>query len=204
MEFAKHQNDLRFQRKANRTIALIAIVSVLCNLLSLVVIFNTIGMDRTVIVPPSIDRSFWVSKDKASREYLEQMAAYVAWLMLDVTPSTVDWKRNALLDWVSPADHAAMKTLMDLEADRLRKTNASTSFLIQQLTADEKEQSVKVTGRLRRQINGTDVGEPQLRTYLAQFNFSGGRVHIQTFKEFENAQPGQLRVGDAGGHAAAR
>lgn len=204
MDFERHQNDLRVQRKANRTLGTVLALLGVCQLISLVVIASIVGTERTVIVPPSIDKSFWVSKDKASREYLEQMAGYVSWLMLDVTPTTVDWKRNVLLNWVSPDQHAAMKTKMDLEADRLRSNNASTSFLIQQLTADEKEQSVLVTGRLRRQINGTDVAEPETRSYLAQFQYTGGRVHIQTFKEIANVQPGQVRVGVADSSAVAR
>ena len=204
MDFERHQNDLRVQRKANRTLGAVLALLGVCQLISLVVIASIVGSERTVIVPPNIDKSFWVSKDKASREYLEQMAGYVSWLMLDVTPTTVDWKRNVLLNWVSPDQHAAMKTKMDLEADRLRTNNASTSFLIQQLTADEKEQSVLVTGRLRRQINGTDVAEPETRSYLAQFHYTGGRVHIQTFKEIANVQPGQVRVGAAGSGTVAR
>ena len=204
MDFERHQNDLRVQRKANRTLGAVLALLGVCQLISLVVIASIVGSERTVIVPPNIDKSFWVTKDRASREYLEQMAGYVSWLMLDVTPSTVDWKRNVLLTWVSPDQHAAMKTKMDLEADRLRSNNASTSFLIQQLTADEKEQSVLVTGRLRRQINGTDVAEPETRSYLAQFHFTGGRVHIRTFKEIANVQPGQVRMDIAGSDTVAR
>jgi conjugal transfer pilus assembly protein TraE len=204
MDFQRHQNDLRALRKANRTLGAGLAVLGLCLLVALGIIASLIGAERTVIVPPSIDKSFWVSKDRASREYLEQMAGYVSWLMLDVTPTTVDWKRNVLLNWVAPDQHAAMKTKMDVEADRLRSNNASTSFLIQQLTADEKDQSVLVTGRLRRQINGTDVAEPETRSYLAQFQYTGGRVHIQTFKEIANVQPGQIRARVADSSAAAR
>lgn len=195
MDFERHQNDLRVQRKANRTLGAIVALLAVCQLLSLAVIVSIVGSERTVIVPPAINRTFWVARDSASREYLEEMAGFVAWLMLDVSPSTIDWKRNVLLNWVSPDQHAAMKTKMDLEADRLRSNNASTSFLIQQFTADEKEQSVLITGRLRRQINGADVGEPETRAYLAQFKYTGGRVHIQAFKEIQNAQNGHVRMG---------
>ena len=204
MDFERHQNDLRVQRKANRTLGAVLALLGTCQLISLVVIASIVGSERTVIVPPNIDKSFWVSKDKASREYLEQMAGYVSWLMLDVTPTTVDWKRNVLLNWAAPDQHAELKTRMDLEADRLRSNNATTSFLIQQLAADETQQSVVVTGRLRRQINGTDVGEPETRSYLAQFKYAGGRVHIQSFKEILNAQPGQVRVGIADSAAVTR
>ena len=37
--------------------------------------------------------------------------------------------------------------------------------------------------RLRRQINGSDIGEPETRAYLTQFEYTGGRVHVRTFKE---------------------
>ena len=198
MDFAQHQNDLRAQRRANRVLSGIVGALSLTVLLCLVVIVSIVGSDRTVIVPPNIDRTFWVTREKASREYLEEMASYVAWLVLDVTPTTVDWKKNALLNWVAPEQHAAMKTKMDIEAERLRTNNATTFFLVQQLAADEAKQSVVVTGRLRRQINGADVTDPETRSYLAQFQYVGGRVHIQSFKEIPYAQPGQqVRVGAA-------
>ena len=86
-DFDRYQNDLRTQRRSNRTLgAIVAMLSV-CQLVALAVIVSIVGSERTVIVPPNIDRSFWVSKDKASREYLEQMAGYVTWLMLDVSPT---------------------------------------------------------------------------------------------------------------------
>ena len=197
MDFERHQNDLRMQRKSNRTLGAIVVLLSVCQLLSLAGIVSLIGSERTVIVPPNIDRTFWVTRDKASREYLEQMAGYVTWLMLDVSPSTIDWKRNVLLNYVAPDQHAAMKTKMDLEADRLRTNNAATSFLVQQFTANEKEQSVVVAGRLRRQINGADIGEPDTRAYFAQFEYAGGRVHIKTFKEIPYGQSGQVRIGSA-------
>jgi conjugal transfer pilus assembly protein TraE len=197
MDFERHQNDLRVQRKANRTLGGIVALLSLCQVLSLGVIVSIVGSERTVIVPPTIDKTFWVTRDKASPEYLEQMAGFMTWLVLDVSPSTIDWKRNVLLNYVAPDRHAALKTQMDLEADRLRSNNASTSFLIQQLTANASEQSVVVLGRLRRQINGSDIGEPETRAYLTQFEYTGGRVHVRTFKEIPYGHTGQTRLGAA-------
>ena len=145
MDFERHQNDLRVQRKANRTLGAIVALLSLCQLLSLGVIAGMVGSERTIIV----------------------------------SPSTIDWKRNVLLNYVAPDRHAAMKTLMDLEADRLRSNNASTSFLIQQLTANGKDQSVLVIGRLRRQINGSDVGEPETRGKHNQHGDPGRRARVR-------------------------
>ena len=178
MDFERHQNDLRVQRKANRTLGAIVALLSLCQLLSLGVIAGMVGSERTIIVPPSIDKTFWVTRDKASTEYLEQMAGFMTWLVLDVSPSTIDWKRNVLLNYVAPDRHAAMKT-----------------------------QSVLVIGRLRRQINGSDVGEPETRAYQTQFEYTGGRVHVRTFKEVpygQASQAHQTRLGAADPRAVVR
>lgn len=194
MDFTRHQNDLRAQRRVNGFLGAIVAGQSLTILLCLFVIVSILGSDRTLVVPPSIEKSFWVSRDKVSREYLEEMAAYVSWLVLDVTPSTIDWKRNALLDWASPTDYAELKRQMDIEADRLRRNNATTSFLIQQLVADETKQAVVVTGRLRRQINGADVGDAEPRSYRVQFKYAGGRTQVESFKEVAHAQGNPTRV----------
>jgi len=191
MNHETHQNDLRFLRRANRTLGIaLAIIGV--GMLFLVfAVLSLVGSERTIVVPPNIEKTFWVSKDKVSGEYLEQMAGFMTWLVLDVSPSTIDWKRNVLLTYVAPDDFAGLKTQMDLEAERLRSNNATTSFQIQQFTANEKQQSVVATGRLRRQINGVDVGDPVVRSYLIQFKHTGGRVHLSAFKEIPYGQNGQ-------------
>jgi conjugal transfer pilus assembly protein TraE len=204
MNFDRHQEDMRTLRRDNRfkSLAILALAGGLA--LSMCVILTIVGTERIVFVPPNISKSFWVTKDKVSKDYLEDMGAFVAWLQLDVSPKTVTWKRDVLLKWVAPEDYDGVKKHMDVEADRLVRNNASTFFEPQQLTADENEQSVLITGRLRRQINGVDVGEPEVRTYRSKFKYAGGRVHVNVFKEIVNAQPGQLQVGAASADAVAR
>ena len=67
--------------------------------LLLLAIFNggsfwkLIGTERTVLVPPEIRRSFWVSGDAVSREYLEEMAYWYAGMALNITPASVfSWR----------------------------------------------------------------------------------------------------------------
>ena len=78
MDFAQYQNDLRSQRRSNRILSAIVGALSLTVLLCLVVIVSIVGSDRTVIVPPNIDKTFWVTKEKASREYLEEMGTVYA------------------------------------------------------------------------------------------------------------------------------
>ena len=46
------------------------------------VVLKLVGNEKTVLVPPEIKRSFWVSGNAVSREYLEDMAYWYAGLAL--------------------------------------------------------------------------------------------------------------------------
>ena len=144
MDFARLSSDLKELRRRNRGLALTLGGLVLGQVLSLVVVLNLLGSVRTLVVPPSINKSFWVERDMASAEYLEQMGSFIAWLVLDVTPASIDWKKDMLLGYVEPAQHGALKTRQDLEAARLKRINASTAFMPQQLVPSEDAQSVVV------------------------------------------------------------
>lgn len=172
-------NDLRdrVRKQGGANLLLSAAV-----VLALVVILNIVGMERTVVSPPTIEKTFWVSRDKASASYLEQMTGYVSWLVLDVAPESIEWKRDVLLTFVDPSTTGALKNQQELEATRLKRMNASTYFLPVQFASDEKEQAVIIRGKLRTQINGADTSV-QDKAYVAKFRFSYGRVHLMTFKE---------------------
>ena len=182
MDFAKLNSDLKEMRQRNRGLALAGGGLIVALLTSLVIIANLIGTERTIVVPPTIDKTFWVTKDRASKEYLEQMASFIAWLILDVTPATIDWKKDILLNYAAPEQHGALKSRQEVEAERLKRINASTFFLPQQLVANDQDQTVAVRGRLRTQVNGQETAT-DTKAYLAEFQYAGGRVHLKAFKE---------------------
>ncbi len=110
---------------------------VVCLGLALVIMFNMVGRERIVLTPPTIEKSFWVAKDKVSASYLEQMGGFMAYLTLDVSPSSIEWKKAMLLQYVAPDVYGALQTRQDLEADRLKRLNATTQFSVAQLVPDE-------------------------------------------------------------------
>ena len=186
MDFERLNSDIKEMRRRNRSLGLTVGALAIGHVVALIVILNLIGTVRTVVVPPSIDKSFWVSRDKASSEYLEQMGSFIAWLVLDVTPSSIDWKKGVLLGYVEPGQYGALKTRQEVEAERLKRINASTLFMPQQLVPSEDAQTVVVRGRLRTLVNGFETGN-DLKAYLVEFSFNGARMHLKTFKELPNA-----------------
>lgn len=109
MDFERLSGDLKDMRRRNRSLGLAVGLLAGCNVLALLVVLNLLGAVRTVVVPPSINKSFWVTRDTASAEYLEQMGSFIAWLVLDVTPSSIDWKKDILLGYVEPEQHGELK-----------------------------------------------------------------------------------------------
>jgi conjugal transfer pilus assembly protein TraE len=87
-----------------------------------------------------------------------------------------------LLGYVEPAQYGELKTRQELQAARLKRINASTSFAPQQLVPNEDSQSVAVHGRLRTLVNGLETSN-ELKAYLVEFSYAGGRTHVKTFKE---------------------
>ncbi len=186
MDFDRLNGDIKEMRRRNRSLGFAVGALAAGMILALLVILNLLGTVRTVVVPPSMNKSFWVDRDRASGEYLEQMASFLAWLVLDVTPASIDWKKDMLLGYVEPDQYGALKTRQEVEAERLKRINASTVFAPQQLVPSEDAQSVVVRGRLRTLVNGFDTAnEP--KAYLVEFSYSGARMHLKTFKEIPHA-----------------
>ena len=91
MDFERLNGDIKEMRRRNRGLGLAVGTLAAGQILALVVILNLLGTVRTVVVPPSLNKTFWVTRDKASNEYLEQMGSFIAWLVLDVTPASIFW-----------------------------------------------------------------------------------------------------------------
>lgn len=186
MDFERLNSDIKELRKRNRGLS--ATVGALAAgvLVALLIILNLLGSVRTVVTPPSINKSFWVNRDQASNEYLEQMGGFIAWLILDVTPASIDWKKDILLGYAEPAQYGELKTRQEVEAARLKRINAATYFMPQQLVPSEDNQTVVVRGRLRTLVNGTETAN-ELKAYTVGFSYSGGRMHLKTFAEVPHA-----------------
>lgn len=186
MELERLKADVKELRNRNQAMGLTLFASAVGHVLALVVVLNLLGSTKTVVVPPTIDRSFWVSRDGASSEYLEQMGSFVAWLVLDVTPESVDWKKNILLGYAEPNQYGELKRRQEVEASRLKRINATTSFKPQQLVTSEKDLSVVIRGRLRTLVNGLETAD-EPKAYAVAFSYSGGRMHLKTFSEVSYA-----------------
>ncbi|NCN88602.1 MAG: type IV conjugative transfer system protein TraE [Gallionella sp.] len=146
------------------------------------VLFKTLGMEKTIVVPPDIHKSFWVSGEAVSKEYLEQMAYWYAGLVLNVTPSTGEYQKRMFLNYAAPQDTGRLASEVAERLTFLEKNNAATQFSGQTLNSDEKLMKVAITGDLY-----TFVGDKRISTkhavFVVGFKYLNGRLYVSEFKE---------------------
>jgi len=73
-----------------RFLGLIATLLALCLLFLSFTVFSLYSKKTVVILPPKVDKEFWVSGDTLSTTYLEQVAYFIADRVLSVSPHNVE------------------------------------------------------------------------------------------------------------------
>lgn len=146
------------------------------------------GAEKTVLVPPEINRSFWVSGNAVSKEYLEEMAYWYAGLALNVTPAVSDYQNKLFLKYAAPSEYGRLQAEMGVRAEFLKKNNAATQFSVRNVTTDEKNLRVALSGTLVTWTSDKKAGERNA-TYLVGFKFMNGKLYVSDFKETSDKNP---------------
>lgn len=182
MDSQRYADDLDSIRRVLKRQQIIAIVLGVALVLALIQSFSQFGRERTVVVPPTIERGFWITASTASTEYIEQMSLWIASLILDVTPSNGAYKSGMLLQFVDPSAHGALKEAGELSLQRLRRDSASTLFDLETIRTDVERLAALMTGKLNTFINGQLVSTTT-KHYLVRYRLSAGRASVIEFSE---------------------
>ena len=93
------RSDIAGARRAATFLAALLVVSLLTNVVLALLSVRLSGRERVVLVPPTINKTFWVDAERVSAEYLQQMAYFLVQLTLNVTPQSVDHQASVLLQY---------------------------------------------------------------------------------------------------------
>lgn len=156
--------------------------SLVLNFLFIITIMLSIGHEKIILMPPEINRSFWVSSNQVSAEYLSEMGLFFTNLRFNVTPHNVDLQRDIFLRYVHPKEYADIKTALLLEADHITKEHISMAFYPVNIEVDTQKWLVRITGDLAANL-GTTTLPTQRITYLITFSYNAGRLLVTSFQE---------------------
>lgn len=156
------------------------------------IVVGLIGSDRQTLVPPTIDKTFWVNKKHVSPEYLEQMGYFIGQLVLSATPDNVDYQNKVLLQYACPSAYGKLKTDQDVAGIALKRDSISTLFNTHVIQVGEETLKVALTGTMATWISNKKAPDYP-KTYLAKFEYQNGRICVANFKETSSDDPFGLK-----------
>lgn len=181
---SKTDNDAREVRFMRMLVFWLGVVM----LMQTVALFSLAGSEKTILVPPDINRTFWVGSSTASSEYLEQMAYWYAGLALTITPGSADYQDGLFLKYAAPESAGQLQADMGARADFLKKNNTSTQFSVRNIKVDKDNLRVALAGTLDTWVSDKKAGE-RMATYMIGFKFINGKLYVSKFKETGDQDP---------------
>lgn len=163
---------------------------VTCIVLALIV-FSMNGKERTVVMPATLSKSFWVDDEQVSKEYLEQMGVFLAQLELSVTPNTYKYQTETLLKYVHPSAYGALQVALVANGEKLARDNSATWFTPRVTQVDSSGKRLAITGDFVTFISDKQVSKVP-KTYLLEFVYTNAKLYLKTFTEAKENDPFNL------------
>lgn len=155
----------------------------LCLLLALSLIFNATFFkkkERIIIVPPEIDKEFWVEQNRASTEYLEQMGVFFAILGGNMSPSNAAYNVKFLSNYIPPDIYGDVKNELSSQAHYISKNNITQAFFPSAAKVIEGENRVLVEGSVIRNIGTTRISNEKM-VFNIKFRVKNFRLQVEEF-----------------------
>lgn len=139
---------------------------------------------QTTLTPPEIRRSMTVSNIEFSKEYLEEMAPYAAFLLLNATPQTIEHQNSLLLKITDPEYKDALEKELKVNALWMKRNNISTYFTAVSAAADTSDNTVVLKGTFEAKKNNLIVDSRE-RSLLVSFRNNNGTLSLLSIKEIK-------------------
>lgn len=170
--------------EAEKRILLIACVS-----LSLVVIFFAWSIlklsttQKTIVLPPKVDKEFWVVAGELSTAYFEQVGFYIADRVMSVSPQSAESSYDTLLPFLSdnPKDIGKIREKLVEQSDFIKKENIYQVFYPLHVSVNNKESYFEVMGTLRKFVGELYIHEVQ-SSIKVYYSVVSGKLKINNLE----------------------
>ena len=142
------------------------------------------GDKQTILVPNSLNQEASIINGKMSPAYLEALTRDVVNLMLNITPSNVEYATKSILKITHPKFYGELKTSLQSRANDVINRRISVYFAPQTITPAEDQNSVFVVGKLSTYLGKEEVANEE-KTYSITYAFEGFKPLVLDFREFD-------------------
>lgn len=183
-ELIKYQEQNKFLTRQRNFFAGIMGLAVIANFL---LVTNVASTREKIIMVPGISRDFIIEGERVSTSYLEESALLYVSALLDLTPDTIDTKKNIVLKHVSTRSDKHLKHLQEYFANAIeshKKFELSTFFSPKKLKVDSKKMQVLIEGVLTSTF-GKRGFEQADKKYIISFDNVSGVLKLKEFYELK-------------------
>lgn len=142
------------------------------------------GDKQTILVPNSLNQEASIINGKMSPAYLEALTRDVVNLMLNITPSNVEYATKSILKITHPKFYGELKTSLQSRATDVTNRRISVYFAPQTITPTEDQNSVFVVGKLSTYLGKEEVASEE-KTYSITYAFEGFKPLVLDFHEVD-------------------
>lgn len=169
--------SLTFQRNV-----FLAISGVLSISLMVFSSFLFLKSERVVIVPPVIEKEFWLDANNVSATYLEQFGYFIGQLILTKSSQSASSQRATILRHTSPSFSNVLGKKLIEEERKLEKEQASYVFFPTNIYTNIESKKVVITGNRTTYVSDKIVSNAEEK-YVLSFAFNGSRLLLTGINE---------------------
>ncbi|ENM5730751.1 type IV conjugative transfer system protein TraE [Vibrio mimicus] len=147
-------------------------------------IYQTQTHQSRTLIPPTISKAFTVSDGAVDEPYLEQMADYLLYLKLNVTPANVGRQYGQLVEYVDEQSWHSVQPKLLHEATVIKKDNISSHFSVGSIRMSLDTLQVQLYGKLQKYV-GQRALEPEMKWYQVNFRYDQGVIGLLSIEEVE-------------------
>lgn len=147
----------------------------------LISIINT----KVVVVPPSMDKSFFVTENRISSSGLEQYAKYFSHLYFDISPETIDKQYYYFVENVSPQYQVDVKKQLNERITKIKELKLTSRLEVKDIYTNENKQEANVRGKLYMYQSAMQISATEINFKLT-FHNKLGKAMIASISEIDN------------------
>ena len=148
-------------------------------------VFLSIGVlhktERVILVPPEINKTFWVSNKGIDETYLTEMSLFWSNILLNSVRGAGDFRTKIILDYVDPSFHGDLTKRLIAQEKYMSENDITTSFYPKEVKADVRGKKVILTGVLKNFISGDEM-KKEIVSYELSFVNKGFRYLLNGFE----------------------
>ena len=182
MRAAKYLDEKRNLTSRNRLLTFAVVALVLAAAVQGIGTVRALRYQRTILVPASLNHRVEFVGDRASPEYVRELARYVSGLALNVTPATASANFEELLTLYSPKAYGAGRKAFYAMARDIESAKVSGVFYPLKIRPEEAKGRIEIEGH-RKLYTDDHLAESGRKTYVLRYELADGRFQILGFVE---------------------